>query len=123
MHHRCCGMLLSCAQHHDILSFNVLKSVCCCSTFSTVIAHAGDGNFHTCIMFDPSNEDQRREAERLNHFMVHSALSMDGKCLFHSLLCLQKCKTVTAVKLFNIFSEQNRKAKVLKMGENHQQID
>ncbi|KAL1196919.1 D-lactate dehydrogenase [cytochrome] [Cardamine amara subsp. amara] len=46
----------------------------------TVIAHAGDGNFHTCIMFDPSNDEQRREAERLNHFMVHSALSMDGTC-------------------------------------------
>jgi len=24
MHHRCCGILLSCIQHHDILSFNVL---------------------------------------------------------------------------------------------------
>ncbi|ESQ40583.1 hypothetical protein EUTSA_v10013121mg [Eutrema salsugineum] len=46
----------------------------------TVIAHAGDGNFHTCIMFDPTNEEQRREAERLNHFMVHSALSMNGTC-------------------------------------------
>ncbi|KFK25052.1 d-lactate dehydrogenase [Arabis alpina] len=46
----------------------------------TVIAHAGDGNFHTCIMFDPNNEEQRREAERLNHFMVHVALSMDGTC-------------------------------------------
>ncbi|CAN8298439.1 unnamed protein product [Cochlearia groenlandica] len=46
----------------------------------TVIAHAGDGNFHTCIMFDPSNEEERKEAERLNHLMVHSALSMDGTC-------------------------------------------
>ncbi|KAJ0266253.1 D-lactate dehydrogenase [Hirschfeldia incana] len=45
-----------------------------------VIAHAGDGNFHTCIMFDPNNEEQRKEAERLNNLMVHSALSMDGTC-------------------------------------------
>ncbi|EEC81560.1 hypothetical protein OsI_24999 [Oryza sativa Indica Group] len=45
-----------------------------------VIAHAGDGNFHTIILFDPSQEDQRREAERLNHFMVHTALSMEGTC-------------------------------------------
>lgn len=45
---------------------------------STVIAHAGDGNFHTVILFDPSKEDHRREAERLNHFMVHTALSMEG---------------------------------------------
>uniref|UniRef100_K3ZRT7 D-lactate dehydrogenase (cytochrome) n=1 Tax=Setaria italica TaxID=4555 RepID=K3ZRT7_SETIT len=45
-----------------------------------VIAHAGDGNFHTIILFDPSKDDQRKEAERLNHFMVHTALSMEGTC-------------------------------------------
>ncbi|KAK1271619.1 hypothetical protein QJS04_geneDACA012957 [Acorus gramineus] len=45
-----------------------------------VIAHAGDGNFHTVILFDPNNEDERREAERLNHFMVHTALEMEGTC-------------------------------------------
>ncbi|CAI9097523.1 OLC1v1033971C1 [Oldenlandia corymbosa var. corymbosa] len=46
----------------------------------TVIAHAGDGNFHTIVLFDPNKEEQRREAERLNHFMVHTALSMEGTC-------------------------------------------
>ncbi|XP_028069822.1 D-lactate dehydrogenase [cytochrome], mitochondrial isoform X4 [Camellia sinensis] len=46
----------------------------------TVVAHAGDGNFHTVILFDPNQEEQRREAERLNHFMVHTALSMEGTC-------------------------------------------
>ncbi|XP_078430834.1 FAD-linked oxidases family protein isoform X3 [Wolffia australiana] len=46
----------------------------------TVIAHAGDGNFHTVILFDPSKEDQREEAERLNHLMVHTALLMEGTC-------------------------------------------
>ncbi|KAJ4979802.1 hypothetical protein NE237_010582 [Protea cynaroides] len=46
----------------------------------TVIAHAGDGNFHTLILFDPNQEEQRQEAERLNHFMVHTALSMEGTC-------------------------------------------
>lgn len=46
----------------------------------TVIAHAGDGNFHTVILFDPAKEEQRREAERLNHFMVHAALSLEGTC-------------------------------------------
>ncbi|XP_066393389.1 D-lactate dehydrogenase [cytochrome], mitochondrial-like [Miscanthus floridulus] len=45
-----------------------------------VVAHAGDGNFHTIILFDPSQDDQRKEAERLNHFMVHTALSMEGTC-------------------------------------------
>ncbi|KAK1257530.1 hypothetical protein QJS04_geneDACA023807 [Acorus gramineus] len=46
----------------------------------TVLAHAGDGNFHTVILFDSKSEDQLREAERLNHFMVHAALEMEGTC-------------------------------------------
>ncbi|XP_020593627.1 D-lactate dehydrogenase [cytochrome], mitochondrial isoform X5 [Phalaenopsis equestris] len=50
------------------------------SLLCTVIAHAGDGNFHTLILFDPEQEEQKREAERLNHFMVHTALSMEGTC-------------------------------------------
>ncbi|GKV41823.1 hypothetical protein SLEP1_g49309 [Rubroshorea leprosula] len=45
-----------------------------------IIAHAGDGNFHTCILFDPSKEEERQEAERLNHFMVYTALAMEGTC-------------------------------------------
>ncbi|GMN39628.1 hypothetical protein TIFTF001_008855 [Ficus carica] len=47
------------------------------SLVCTVIAHAGDGNFHTVVLFDPTKEEQRREAERLNHFMVHTALAME----------------------------------------------
>nr|GEV13763.1 putative retrotransposon protein [Tanacetum cinerariifolium] len=46
----------------------------------TVIAHAGDGNFHTVILFDPAYDDQRKEAERFNNFMVQAALSMEGTC-------------------------------------------
>ncbi|XP_021886902.1 D-lactate dehydrogenase [cytochrome], mitochondrial-like [Carica papaya] len=50
------------------------------SLVCTVIAHAGDGNFHTVILFDPNNEEHRKEAERLNQFMVQTALSMEGTC-------------------------------------------
>ncbi|KAJ4834100.1 hypothetical protein Tsubulata_027196 [Turnera subulata] len=46
----------------------------------TVVAHAGDGNFHAIILFDPNREDHRREAERLNNLMVHTALSLEGTC-------------------------------------------
>lgn len=49
---------------------------------STVIAHAGDGNFHTVILFDPKEDEQRKEAERLNHLMVYKALSMEGTVFF-----------------------------------------
>lgn len=56
-----------------------------------VIAHAGDGNFHTIILFDPNNEEQRKEAERLNHLMVHTALSMEGTIsLLNTLLHTQE---------------------------------
>lgn len=53
-------------------------------TNSTVIAHAGDGNFHTVILFDPKEEEQRKEAEKLNHMMVYKALSMEGTSFFFS---------------------------------------
>lgn len=50
------------------------------SLICPVVAHAGDGNFHTIILFDPINDEHRREAERLNHFMVRTALKMEGTC-------------------------------------------
>ncbi|KAL6575114.1 hypothetical protein OROMI_012399 [Orobanche minor] len=50
------------------------------SLVCTVIAHAGDGNFHTVVLFDPNDDEKRKEAERLNHFMVHAALDMEGTC-------------------------------------------
>ncbi|KAH7405589.1 hypothetical protein KP509_15G076800 [Ceratopteris richardii] len=45
-----------------------------------IVSHAGDGNFHTIILFDPSNEEHTKEATRLNEFMVHTALAMNGTC-------------------------------------------
>uniref|UniRef100_A0A3N7GME4 Uncharacterized protein n=1 Tax=Populus trichocarpa TaxID=3694 RepID=A0A3N7GME4_POPTR len=36
-----------------------------------------EGSFHKMILFDLNQEDQRQEAERLNHFMIHTALSME----------------------------------------------
>ncbi|KAL6507799.1 hypothetical protein OROGR_023994 [Orobanche gracilis] len=51
------------------------------SLVCTVIAHAGDGNFHTVILFDPNDDEKRKEAERLNHFMVHAALDMESGLL------------------------------------------
>ncbi|CAK8544197.1 unnamed protein product [Lathyrus sativus] len=63
----------------DIISRSK-KELDASSLVCTVIAHAGDGNFHTVILFDPTKEEQRQEAERLNHFMVHAALSLEGTC-------------------------------------------
>ncbi|XP_062112323.1 D-lactate dehydrogenase [cytochrome], mitochondrial isoform X2 [Humulus lupulus] len=56
------------------------KKLAASSLICPVIAHAGDGNFHTVILFDPEKEEQRQEAERLNHLIVNAALAMDGTC-------------------------------------------
>lgn len=45
---------------------------------STIIAHAGDGNFHVIILFDPTNEKEVKEATDLSAGMVHLALEKEG---------------------------------------------
>lgn len=55
--------------------------MCFVLPLSFVIAHAGDGNFHAAVMFDPDQKEQHQEAERLNSFMIHTALSMEGSYL------------------------------------------
>lgn len=47
---------------------------------SPLVAHAGDGNFHAFIMFDPTKPEEVSEAKRLSSSMVHKALAMDGTC-------------------------------------------
>lgn len=45
-----------------------------------LVAHAGDGNFHAFIMFDPKNPEEVKEAKRLSSNMVHKALELHGTC-------------------------------------------
>ena len=45
-----------------------------------IIAHAGDGNFHVLIMFDPKLPEERVEAQRLADLMARRAISMGGTC-------------------------------------------
>lgn len=47
---------------------------------NALVAHAGDGNFHTSILFDPKNEEEVKEALELSTWMVHASLSMEGTC-------------------------------------------
>lgn len=65
-----------------------------------MIAHAGDGNFHTVILFDPEEEEQRKEAERLNNFMVNAALSMEGTCTGEHGVGTGKLKVIINLKIF-----------------------
>jgi D-lactate dehydrogenase (cytochrome) len=48
--------------------------------FCPIVGHVGDGNFHTCIAFDPNDPKENAEAHRLNHLMVHRAIRMGGTC-------------------------------------------
>ena len=45
-----------------------------------LFGHVGDGNFHLAIVVDPNNPADIAEAERVNHNVVHRALSMGGTC-------------------------------------------
>ncbi len=44
------------------------------------VAHAGDGNAHHFIAFDPASPSEVAEAQRLNSRLVHAAIAMDGTC-------------------------------------------
>jgi FAD/FMN-containing dehydrogenase len=45
-----------------------------------IVGHAGDGNFHLIIVFNPNEPMEMAEAERLNERLVHLAISFDGTC-------------------------------------------
>ena len=45
-----------------------------------IIAHAGDGNFHTLIMFTPGVKSEYEEALRLAHMMADKAIALGGTC-------------------------------------------
>jgi len=45
-----------------------------------MLGHVGDGNFHTMILVDPADEQERAEAKRLNSRMVDRALALGGTC-------------------------------------------
>ena len=44
------------------------------------VAHAGDGNAHHFIVFDPEAPAEVREARRLNSLLVRRAIALDGTC-------------------------------------------
>jgi D-lactate dehydrogenase (cytochrome) len=45
-----------------------------------VIAHAGDGNFHTFLMFHPDKPHEYAEAKRLADMMADKAIALGGTC-------------------------------------------
>ena len=45
-----------------------------------LVGHVGDGNFHLVFLFDPNDEHELAEVERLNERLVLRALALDGTC-------------------------------------------
>jgi len=50
------------------------------SLLAPMVAHAGDGNFHLLILFDPSNPVEVAEAKRINKRLIARAIEMEGTC-------------------------------------------
>lgn len=44
----------------------------------SIIGHAGDGNLHTIFFFSPTDEVARQNAQRVNDYLVETAISMAG---------------------------------------------
>tara|TARA_Y100001934_G_C12383107_1_gene793749 strand:+ start:6568 stop:7953 length:1386 start_codon:yes stop_codon:yes gene_type:complete len=45
-----------------------------------LVGHVGDGNFHLVFLFDPDDEREMAEVERLNERLVLRSLALDGTC-------------------------------------------
>ena len=45
---------------------------------ASIVGHVGDGNFHTIIMHNPDDVEERQKAEWLVHRMVKRAIEMEG---------------------------------------------
>lgn len=45
-----------------------------------IVGHVGDGNFHTQILLDPDDTDEREKAEVVADFIATQAISLGGTC-------------------------------------------
>ena len=45
-----------------------------------LVGHVGDGNFHLLFLFNPDDERELAEVERLNERLVLRSLALDGTC-------------------------------------------
>ncbi|KIW73332.1 glycolate oxidase, subunit GlcD [Phialophora macrospora] len=48
--------------------------------FASVLGHIGDGNFHTSVLYNRNDPQEREQVERVVHNMVDRALDMEGTC-------------------------------------------
>jgi hypothetical protein len=75
------------------------KHVCVCSP---ILSHAGDGNYHVIILFDPEDPKEVAEAHKLAEDMVHRAIAADGELAYT--VSLPRCLGFLLPKVFNVNS-------------------
>ncbi len=65
-----------------------------------IVAHAGDGNFHVCIMINKDSARDREEARRLSEYMVKLYVFFGVPCKPLTIPCLDSTEPVINVHLF-----------------------
>ena len=45
-----------------------------------LVGHAGDGNFHLVLLFDPADPDETAQARHINASLIRIALELGGTC-------------------------------------------
>lgn len=48
--------------------------------FASILGHIGDGNFHSSIMYNPHDPEEKKRVEKVVYDMVDRALDMEGSC-------------------------------------------
>eukprot|EP01132_Coremiostelium_polycephalum_P000453 gene453-573_t len=63
----------------DIIEFTK-KDINQTQLYAPLVSHAGDGNFHLFILFDPKNDEQVKQAHFINDNLVKRAIEYEGTC-------------------------------------------
>lgn len=56
--------------------------------FASILGHIGDGNFHSSIMYDRNDPEEKKRVEKVVYDMVDRALEMEGSCTVWIHACL-----------------------------------
>lgn len=59
------------AAKRDVQELGMIAPIC---------GHVGDGNFHLCIVLDPSDPEELRKADELNARLTRRSIAFDGTC-------------------------------------------
>ena len=80
-----------------------------------MVGHVGDGNFHTMLLFDPDNLDEKRKCKEVANRMARRALTLGGtwfkSFIVRKNFTFENCKKKkysSFLRLFTIFLMYSR---------------